>query len=167
LAEFSRINALDGQSPPEVREWKFNVVSTYDFRSGVLENSFVGGAFRYEDDAIIGYAPMYNRPEGDPDRQLQVNINAPVKSPSQETFDLWIGRNFKLSDKINWRIALNINNVFGENEVLPISTGVDPVRIQTVDAAGPLNPETVIPMRDGIMLIREGRSWSLTNTLEF
>jgi outer membrane receptor protein involved in Fe transport len=163
--EWQMILALEGQKARELREWRFNLVSTYDFQSGALEGVSVGGGYRWEDGSVIGYAPEYRQPSGAAVyRRPYVDLDAPVETDSNGTLDLWLGKTFKLSAKMTWRVQLNVNNVFGRNELEAVSTGVDAVALQSM---GTIEPDTVIPMRDGIMLIREGRSWTLSSTLEF
>ena len=61
--------------------------------------------------------------------------------------DLWASYSFKLKNDIRWRVQLNVYNVFGENKLLPINT----------DPFG--NWQAV--------RIKEGRSWAITNTIDF
>ncbi|MGH8019190.1 MAG: hypothetical protein ACREIA_13025 [Opitutaceae bacterium] len=103
-----------------------------------------------------------------PDGTNNVNIEAPFYTPSQNTFDFWVGYERKLTDDINWRIQLNVYNVFGENELIPFSASVDYAALRNPDGTfGDITPTTVIPMKASAFTIREGMSWQITNTFSF
>lgn len=157
--DYLKLKALNGQSNPEVREWRFNLVTSYDFTTGKLSGAGVGGAYRWEDDAVIDYAPMVLE-----DGTNAINLDAPFRVDGNEAVDLWVSYRFKLSERINWRIQLNVYNVFGKNELVPVTASVDPYAIQGL---GTITPDSVIPMRASAYFIREGRSWTITNTIEF
>jgi hypothetical protein len=71
----------------------------------------------------------------------------PFWGPVEESVDLWIGYERKLTRKIGWRAQLNVRNAFGENELIPINTQPDG------SAAA--------------FRIKEGPTWSVTNTFSF
>ncbi len=137
------LRALNGQPQPEVREWRANVISNYSFSEGALRGVGVGGAYRYVSSGAIGFP--YIQIPGEPDPTL--DLNSPYKADAEHTFDLWLSYRRKLTDKIDWRIQLNVFNAFGKNEVVPLNTQVD---------GSP-----------GMFRIREGRSWAITNTFSF
>jgi hypothetical protein len=58
--DWLRLSALNGQLQPEVRKWRANLITSYDFVEGTLRNFGIGGAYRWEDKSIIGYAPRRN-----------------------------------------------------------------------------------------------------------
>jgi outer membrane receptor protein involved in Fe transport len=157
--DYLKLKALNGQSNPEVRKYRANLVTSYDFNSGKLKGAGIGGAYRWEDDAVIDYAPMKNA-----DGSNGINLDAPVWAKGNDSVDLWLSYRFKIGDKIWWRMQLNVYNVFGENELVPVTASVDPVAIQTL---GTITPDSVIPMRPSAYFIREGRSWTFSNTIEF
>jgi outer membrane receptor protein involved in Fe transport len=157
--DWLRLSALNGQLQPEVRKWRANFVTSYDFNRGFLKDAGIGGAYRWEDRSIIGYAPMVL-----PSGTNAINLNAPYYGPRNDSIDLWVSYRRKLSDRLTWRIQLHVYNAFGKNELVPVSASVDP---DGVRALGTITPTSVIPMRASAFTIREGRSWALTNTLEF
>jgi outer membrane receptor protein involved in Fe transport len=131
--------AQEGSNSPEIAPWRFNGTSTYSFDSGALKGSWVGGAFRWEQARVLGY--QYS-----PTLQ-SLDISKPWKGDAEEHFDLWLGHSRKVTDRINWRIQLNLRNV-GE------SKGLKPVSI---------NPDGSV----AFSRISEGMVWQLTNTFEF
>ena len=157
--DWLRLSALNGQVQPEVRKWRANLVTSYDFNEGVLDGFGVGGAYRWEDRSIIASAPIKNE-----DGSSGVNLNAPFYAPSNEFVDVWFSYRRKLTDRINWRIQLNIYNLFGKNELVPVNASVDAARVPDWES---ITPTTEIPMRASAFTIREGRSWTISNTFEF
>ena len=137
------LRALNGQPQPEVREWRANLVSNYNFTEGKLRGTGIGGAYRYVSAGTIGFP--YMRVEGQADPTL--DLNSPYKTDDDHTFDLWLSYRRKLTEKVDWRIQLNVYNAFGHNKVIPLNTQVD---------GSP-----------GMFRIQEGRSWAITNTFSF
>jgi hypothetical protein len=150
---------LNGQLQPEVRKWRTNFVTSYDFKKGPLRDVGIGGAYRWEDRSIIGYAPMRSASGTN-----GINLNAPFYGPMNDAVDFWLSYHRKLSDRVTWRIQLHVYNAFGKNKLVPVLASVDP---DGVRALGTITPTSVIPMRASAFTIREGRSWALTNTFEF
>ena len=114
--------SLIGGEQPEQRKYRFNVISNYSFNHGVLKGFNVGGAFRWEDKAILGYgiheAKIYGQTAWLPD------VTQPIYGPTEEHGDLWIGYGHKLNKNIDWRVQLNVRNV-GENDHL-VTVAVQP-----------------------------------------
>ena len=152
-------NALNGQSAGEVRKWRVNFITNYEFTKSWMKGVGVGGGYRWEDKAIIGYAPMLTK-AGD----NAVNLNAPFYAPSDDTIDLWISYTRRLTRDVNWRIQLNLYNVFGKDELVPFAASVD---YEALSGAGTITPSTRIPMRASAYTIRQGMSWYISNTFEF
>jgi outer membrane receptor protein involved in Fe transport len=132
----------NGQRVSELSEWRFNFVNNYSFRTGLLKGFSVGGNYRYESPKTIGYG---YRMEG---TRVVTDLTQAFNSEAYDTVGLSFGYRRKLRDRYNWSIQLNIDNVLQAKDELT-ATAVQP---------------------DGSMrraMIREGRSWSVTNTLEF
>ena len=136
---------LNGTKVPELGKWRFNLVTNYGFDQGRLKGFNVGGAYRWLDKQALGYpwirGTINNTPTDIPD------VAHPIYGPTDGTVDLWVGYQRKLTDKVTWRIQLNVRNAFGRNELIPVS----------------VNPDgSICSYR-----IKEGRSWAVTNTLSF
>ncbi len=150
------VNEL-GHEAPEVSPWRFNGVTTYNFDHGFLKGAFVGGALRIEAGRILGYkydATFVNAITSDPNyaavRALTLgglNVNQPYRGPDDTHLDAWVGYSRKISDKLNWRIQLNIRDV-GEKDRLT------PSRI---------NPDGSI----ALARIQQGMGFQLTNSFDF
>src|SRR5690606_11471430 len=52
---YSVFRAQEGNNTPELRPWRFNMVTTYSFDEGLFEGFFVGGGYRWQDNNVIGY----------------------------------------------------------------------------------------------------------------
>ena len=135
-----------GQSAPEVSPWRFNLVTTYNFDSGALKGAFVGGGLRMEAGRILGY--QYNAASG------ALDVTKPWIGSSDNHADLWIGYTKKFSNKLHWRIQLNLRDV-GESTRLVAS------RYQPGNPDGSTKPVLALAR------IQDGMSWQLTNSIEF
>ena len=155
LGQLITNRALLGTPTGELRKWKYNLITNYDFTEGSLQGFGIGGGYRWEDSQVVGFPPVYVDPvtgeplsDGSrPDKATTVDIDNPFKDSTREMFDLWFKFHTKLTDKIDWRIQLNIFNVADDKGTVPLW----------------INPDGSF----GTLGIREGRSWQLSNTFEF
>lgn len=131
-----------GSSVPELREWRLNLITNYDFKEGRLAGLNVGGGMRYQDANIIGY-PLTTAGDG----STTFNLGSPYSGPSETSVDAWIGYSSKLTDKIDWRVQLNVRNIGTGDELIPLNTQPD---------------GTPAAWR-----IRPAQSWEITNTFTF
>jgi hypothetical protein len=107
----------NGQQAPEVRPWRFNIVSDYTFTEGVFKNMNLGIAYRWQDEIILGYELS--------DDQTKLDVDRPIHGSSEDNIDLWIGYKRDLSDKISWDIQLNLRNVGEDAHLVPVSVNPD------------------------------------------
>jgi hypothetical protein len=122
-----------------------NIVSNYNFVRGKLKGFKVGGAYRWEDKVGIGYQPAVITING---ASLEsIDLTKPFWGPSATTVDAWIGYSKKLKNRVVWRAQLNVRNLLGENELVPINIQPD---------GGP-----------AAFRIRNGLNWSVSNSFEF
>lgn len=129
----------NGQSAPEIRPWRLNVITNYGFDDGPLAGVNIGGAVRWQDDLIIGYRL---HPEG-----TKLDVFNPIRGGSETNLDFWIGYARKLTDRMSWRVQINLRNIGKDYELIPVS----------------VNP-------DGSMAagrISEGMGWAITNSFSF
>jgi len=121
-SEWAARKLQEGTNVPELREWRFNAISNYDFTEGRLAGFSVGGAVRWQDDVIIGYAPVTI--PNDPN-SISFDLANPYRGPTELNVDTWIGYGKRLSDKIDWRIQLNVRNLGNGDGLIPITTQPD------------------------------------------
>jgi hypothetical protein len=128
-----------GFQVPELRPWRFGAITNYSFTEGRFSGFNVGGAFRWEDKQILGYG-LKNDKSG-------LDVLKPLYGETEEHLDLWVGYQRKLTDKVAWRIQVNLRNVGEDVDLMPIS----------------VNPDGIIAAQR----ITEGMSWSVTNSFMF
>ncbi|HEY0966174.1 MAG TPA: TonB-dependent receptor plug domain-containing protein [Opitutaceae bacterium] len=115
--------ANDGKPRSQIREWRWNALTNYDFTEGKLTGWSVGGAVRWEDEAAIGFlgkAPDANGVimELDPDR--------PVFDDARFHFDFNLGYKFKFAgDRVRVRTQLNVRDIFEDGRLQTVA--VDPL----------------------------------------
>jgi outer membrane receptor protein involved in Fe transport len=117
-SEWRLAQLVENTQVPELREWRFNVITNYDFTAGRLRGLSIGGAVRYEDEIILGYPPTGN--PNDP-TTVEYDLQNPYKGPSETHLDLWVGYGRRLSAKLNWRIQFNVRDAFQQKGLVPIS----------------------------------------------
>ncbi|MDQ5980120.1 MAG: Plug protein, partial [Verrucomicrobiota bacterium] len=126
--------ALIGSEQPELRKFRFNVISNYRFTGGRLKGLNIGGAYRWEDKAILGYGIHETEIYGE--TAYIANVNDPIFGPQESHFDAWIGYERKLTEKIDWRVQLNLRNVGESNRLVPVSVQPDGSVAQSRIASG-------------------------------
>lgn len=137
----------EGSNVPELREWRMNAISNYDFTEGRLKGVNVGVALRYQSDVVIGY-PAIPNPDTSVSYPVYVfDIANPYKGPAETDIDMWVGYGRKLGDKVDWRVQLNVRSIGKGNDLIPITTQPDGT------PAG--------------YRIAPRQYWSLTNTFRF
>ncbi len=135
----------NGANAPELRPYRFNFVSNYNFDKGFMKGANVGVAYRWQDAQILGYGITTTTVAGVTDTKM--DVNKPLYGDTEDSIDLWIGYQHRLTKKIDWRIQLNVRNVGESPHLVPISVEPD---------------GTPAAQR-----IEEGSVWSLTNTFSF
>jgi outer membrane receptor protein involved in Fe transport len=142
-ADYAMLKLLEGTNVPELRKWRFNGITNYDFDSGFLKGFNVGGGVRYESSVIIGYPVIPSVIAN----KANYDLASPYKGDSEMNFDFWIGYRRKVWKDVEWNIQLNVRNAFVGNELIPITTQPD---------------GTPAAYR-----IRPPQTWQLTNTFRF
>jgi len=118
-ADWTQRSLQEGSSVPELREWRVNAVSTYDFSTGWLKGAYVGGGMRYQSSNAIGFQPI------ETESGVSFDIDNPYKGAAEKDFDLWFGYNRRLWDKIDWNIQLNIRNLTAGDELIAVTSQPD------------------------------------------
>jgi Outer membrane receptor for ferric coprogen and ferric-rhodotorulic acid len=123
LAPYSFEVANSGKPRPQLRKWRANLLTNYDFSSGPLRNWSIGGAVRWEDKAAIGFFGMPPDENG-----LIVNLDParPIYDKARYHFDANIAYRFKfLNDKVRGRVQLNVRDIFESGRLQPIAVNPD------------------------------------------
>lgn len=139
------LNALaaDGSPVQELRRWRFNIVSNYDFRSGRLKGFGIGGAARWQDRVAIGFPAKQNAAGA-----WVYDVTKPYYGSDQMNYDAWLryGRRI-MKDRLRWSIQLNVRDIFGSDELIAVTAQPNG---QVASAR--------IPQPD---------KWTISNTFEF
>jgi outer membrane receptor protein involved in Fe transport len=137
--------AQSGTVTPEIREWRANLVTRYEFTDGFLEGFRIGGAVRWQDKAALGYPSIR-----DENNQLVADLDNPYFGPDSTYIDLNLGyrREIKLFGKdVDWTINLNIRNIMDDNDLIPVA----------------INPDGSY----GTVRVPPERTWRLTSSFAF
>jgi hypothetical protein len=109
--------ALEGSSVAELRPWHFNAVVNYAFQSGPLEGYRMGGSYRWQDKKVIGFALN--------DAQDAYDVNRKWYGPSESAVDFWLGKTFRVNDRVRWSVQLNVRNLLADDELIPLTVQPD------------------------------------------
>lgn len=126
--------ALIGSEQPEQRKYRFNTVSSYRFDRGWAKGLDFGGAYRWEDKAILGYGIHETTIYGE--KAWIADVTKPIYGPTEDHFDAWIGYQRKLTSKITWRVQLNVRNVGESDHLVPVAVQPDGSVAQSRIASG-------------------------------
>ncbi len=143
IAPLNSFLAKEGTSVPELRKWRANLITTYDFSGDTaLKGWSVGGAVRWQDEITIGFDQFVS-----PEAGIQPDLDNPIIAPDQLNGDIWISHVRKLTERIDWKIQLNMRNAFGDNDDIPVKA----------DPNGDI----------AIIRIPNEQLWFVTNTFSF
>ncbi|MEO5960765.1 MAG: hypothetical protein ABIZ49_10575, partial [Opitutaceae bacterium] len=117
---------LEGKNTPGQREWRWNIISNYQFQTGRFAGLGVGGAMRWEDKAVIGFKG--STPDADGIIR-SLDVNKPVFDKTREHFDFWASYTIRntpwFGDKVRTKFQLNIRDAFENGGLEPISVNPD------------------------------------------
>lgn len=145
LVSIRTASALSGTASPEIRKWRANLVTRYDFRQGRLKGVNIGAAVRWQDKVGIGYPFILNATG-----QNVADITRPYWGPANTAVDLSAGYTRKIrvfNSPVTWNVGLNVRNLNAKDELIPIAANADGTY--------------------GTFRIPPERSWTLTNSLSF
>ena len=57
-SEWTARKLQEGTAVPELREWRWNAITNYNFTEGKLKGFNVGGGLRWQDSIVIGFRPV-------------------------------------------------------------------------------------------------------------
>ncbi|WP_404422475.1 TonB-dependent receptor plug domain-containing protein [Nibricoccus sp. IMCC34717] len=117
IPNYKLMLATNNSNVAELRPWRFNITSNYSFQDGVLKGAFIGGSYRWMDKNVVGYK-LNAAGDG-------YNVNDKWFGPRDTAIDLWLGYTRKVTDKINWRIQLNIRDLLASKKLIPVTVQPD------------------------------------------
>jgi len=119
VGQYTLFKLQEGAAASELRKWRYNIVTNYSFREGRLKGVGVGGSYRWQDKVIIGYPVVAQG------TSFSFDLNQPYYGPAEDATDLWVSYERKLTKKVNWKVQLNVRNLFDKNGLIPISVQPD------------------------------------------
>jgi outer membrane receptor protein involved in Fe transport len=148
----TQMSEADGQKVENGRDWRVNLVTRYAFAEGALRGAFVGTGYRWRSPQVIGYrAEMVTNQfqlPGAPAEVLVPAREAAIEGKVLAETELFFGYTRRIGNKLNWRVQLNIRNVFDNQDPLE----------QRANISGGFVTVYAVP---------EPRSFILTNTISF
>lgn len=144
MTPYTLYRLQENSDVPELRPWRFNLVTNYRFSQGFLKGVNVGGSYRWQDKLVTGYRLIKTN---DPTNPVSYDLKNPYLGPAEGNLDAWIGYERKITDKIRWRGQLNLRNLTTREKLIPV----------TVQGDGSL----------AVGRIPETFGWTLTNTFTF
>ncbi len=118
---YYQAKATADQAVNELRKWHWNAVSNYTFSQGFLKNVGIGGAVRWQDRSTIGYYPKFDSAAN----AWVIDLNRPIKGPTEINYDAWISYQRPLTHGITWSIQLNVNDLFAKSDLIPTQANPD------------------------------------------
>ena len=108
----------------EIREWRFNIVTNYDFaQDSALAGWNIGGAYRWQDEVGIG------RPLIVVDGSFRPDLDNPFFGPTEDRLDGWVGWETQISTVLSQasllRIQLNVRNLLDTTDLIPVIADPD------------------------------------------
>ncbi len=142
VAPLVQQRAKDGAASQELRKYRVNLVSRYEFKTGRLKGFGLGGAVRWQSAVAIGYATRLNSDI----KQVPI-LDQPFFGPAELNGDAWLSYGRKLTEKIRWEVQLNARNLVGSQQDIPLAADPDGNR--------------------SVYRIAPEKAWYLTNTFSF
>jgi hypothetical protein len=112
--------AKDGKISQEQRKWRWNLVSSYHFDEGLFKGFTLGGALRWQDKAAVGYESLSVISGA-----VTPNLDRPFFDSEQFNGDVFASFQKQLTDKISWKIQLNVRNAYGDDDYIPVFINPD------------------------------------------
>jgi hypothetical protein len=107
LVEHFYYKGLEGQPTSEQREWRFNLITNYQFREGALKGFSIGGAARWQDEVNGGYPVVFEEDT----RTYRPLIDQGYFTDTDLAIDLTFGYRKKIMGNVDWRMQINMRNV--------------------------------------------------------
>ena len=118
LSPLRNLRGLEGVKSAEERKWRWNVMTSYNFRAGPLSGLKVGASARWQDRVAIGYPAIYTATG-----EIVSDVKHPYWGPSEFNLDAFVSYRRKLFDRYQWTIQLNARNLIGgdPDQLIPVS----------------------------------------------
>jgi hypothetical protein len=122
MSDYRLWQALEGSAVPELRPWRVNVTANYAFHHAFLKGVNLGGAYRWQDADTTGFPVIGAGTATDPYR---FDVNHPYRGSTEKIIDGWIGYSRAVTSRINWRVQLNVRNIFATKDLQVVTVEPD------------------------------------------
>jgi len=139
----------EGTANTRTRKYRANFIANYRFTEGRMKGFGVGGATRWRSKSAIGYFGKTNT-INPTSPTLVADTTKPIWGDEMLDFDAWVKFQKRLSvfgRDMDWRIQLNVRNLFDDTDIFPVVAHTDGSILQWEQKAP--------------------RTWMLTNTFRF
>ncbi len=123
VSDIETAAALSGTRSPEIRKWRANLVTRYEFTSGILRGFSIGGAARWQDKVGIGY-PFLTDANG----KEYADITRPYYGPDSLQVDASLGYRRRITlfrHSVDWNVGINVRNLIADDDLIPIRANAD------------------------------------------
>lgn len=112
----------DGTPTTELREWRWNFITNYQFTEGIFENFSIGGAGRWLDRPSLGLPVAFSDVLDD----YALDPTNPYYGSTEFNADMWVSYKRRImNEKVEWRLQLNVRNVIGDDKLIPLAVQPD------------------------------------------
>jgi iron complex outermembrane recepter protein len=122
INNFNLMKQADGRANEQTRLWRVNVTSRYTFNEGPVKGLFAGGVYRWRSKLALGYRSQQVQNDfpfpGIPDVVAVPDINSPIYGRTITDIDGFVGYQRRLFDRVQWRIQLNVRNLFDHDDII-------------------------------------------------
>ena len=126
VSQVALAKALEGVTAPDQRQYHASFLTNYRFSEGKLKGFSATFSERWEAKAAIGFLGKVNDPVNAPGVLNFADPSKPVYDKGNYFTDLGFAYSRKVfSDKIGWKLQLNINNVTESGRLLPTAVNFD------------------------------------------
>ncbi|MDA0347559.1 MAG: hypothetical protein O3C20_09160 [Verrucomicrobia bacterium] len=131
IANKIKIAEDGGKKTNEIREWRWNLVTNYNFDNNSGFRGFnVGGAVRWQDEIGIGRPILVDPELSTLDNLVYIpDLAHPYFGPTETMVDAWVGWEKELGPYFGrntlLRIQLNVRNLLDENDLIPVVANPD------------------------------------------
>lgn len=113
---FLQALAAEGKDVGELRRYRANFITSYDFSEGRFKGFGLGGSVRWQDKPLLGFRKVYLEA---PVLNWVDDLSSPIYGDSEFRYDAWISYRRPLKRNIRMSLQLNVRNLFGGRSSSP------------------------------------------------
>lgn len=116
--------AREGRPSPQQREWRANVITHYAFaKDGPLKGFSLSGSARWAGRPVIGFPLILAvNPENPSQTEPVSDLGNPYYGEPDLNFSASLNYTRKLFGNVQWKVQVQVRNLFGDDDLMPIVT---------------------------------------------